>query len=101
MPRDGFNFRSGEAISQQRGIFAVEGHFHSPFRSCEMRGRLRNGTHVLKGGFAAAKPPAKWVFGFENWSFKALGISQPISHYKRGEMALVCQGVVSQLRKFS
>ena len=82
MPRDGFNFRSGEAISQQRGIFAVEGHFHSPFRSCEMRGRLRNGTHVLKGGFAAAKPPAKWVFGFENWSFKALGISQPISQLR-------------------
>ena len=37
MPRDGFNFRSGEAISQQRGIFAVEGHFRSPFRNCEMR----------------------------------------------------------------
>ena len=83
MPRDGFNFRSGEAISQQRGIFAVEGHFHSPFRSCEMRGRLRNGTRVPKGGFAAAKPPVKWVFGCKNWSFKALGISQPISQLRK------------------
>ena len=28
-------------------------------------GRLRNGTRVPKGCFAAAKPPAKWGFGCE------------------------------------
>ena len=67
--------------------------------------QLRNGTHVPKGGFAIAKPPAKWVFGCENWSFKALGISQPISQLQNEvggcEMALMFQGVGSQLRKFS
>nr|CAN60793.1 hypothetical protein VITISV_015830 [Vitis vinifera] len=66
---------------------------------------LRNGTHVPNGGFAAVKPPAKWGFSYENWNFKALGISQPISQLRNEvggcEMALVCQGVVSQLRKFS
>ena len=37
MPRDGFYFRSKWSISQQGVDFAVEGHFRSPFRSCEMR----------------------------------------------------------------
>ena len=95
MPRDGFNFRNREAFSQWRGIFAA----------AKWGGRLRNGTHVPKGGFTAAKPPTKWVFGCENWSFKALGISQPISQLRNEgggcEMALVCQGVVLQLRNFS
>ena len=66
---------------------------------------LRNGTRVLRGGFAAAKPAAKWGYGYEIGIFKALGISQSISQLRneaRGcEMALVCQGGVLQLRKFS
>ena len=55
MPRDDFYFHSRWSISQQEVDFAVDGHFRSPFRSCEMR-----------------------VEGCE--------------------MALVCQGVVLQLR---
>ena len=102
MPRDGFNFRSGKVISQQGVDFAAKGHFCSPFHSCEMRGGgLRNGTRVPRSGFAAAK----WGYGCEIGIFKALGISQSISQLRneaRGcEMALMCQGSVSQLRKFS
>ena len=37
---------------------------------------LRNGTRVPKGCFVAAKHPAKWGFGGENWNFNALEISQ-------------------------
>ena len=66
-------FRSREAFSQWRGIFVAH------FAAAKWERRLRNGTHVPKG---AAKPPAKWVFGCENWSFKALGISQPISQLR-------------------
>ena len=66
---------------------------------------LRNGTRVPKGGFAAAKHPAKLGYGCENWRFHALGISQPFRSCEMEllccEMALVCQEVVSQLRKFS
>ena len=69
-------FRNREAFSQWRGIFVAH------FAAAKWGRRLRNGTHVPKGGFATAKPPAKWVFGCENWSFKALGISQPISQLR-------------------
>ena len=109
MPRDDFNFRSGEAISQQKGIFAVEGHFRSPFcspfRNCEirsggcemalvcqgvvlqLRNPLRNGAMAVKMGFSRL------------WGFRRAFRSYEM---RRGcEMALVCQGVVSQLRKFS
>ena len=52
-----------------------------------------------RGGFAAAKPAAKWGLGYENEIFKALGISQRVSQLRNGgmgcEMALVCQRVVS------
>ena len=66
---------------------------------------LRNGTCVPKGCFAAAKHPAKLGFGCENGVFKALRISQPFCSCEMRvggcEMALVCQEVFSQLRKFS
>ena len=68
-------------------------------------GRLRNGTRVPRGGFAAAKHPAKLGYGCENWRFHALGISQPFCNCEMEflccEMALVCQEVFSQLRNFS
>nr|CAN67104.1 hypothetical protein VITISV_022941 [Vitis vinifera] len=91
---------SRKAFSQRGVDFAEEGNFRSPFRSCEMGVRvLRSGTHVPKGGFAAAKHPAKWGFGCENWRFHALGISRPFHSCEMGvlccEMALVCQEGVS------
>ena len=51
--------------SQFGGHFEAKEHFCrpfcSPFYSCEMRGvELRNGTRVLRGGFTAAKHPAKF-----------------------------------------
>ena len=98
-------------FSQRRGNFAANAWFRSGWAILQPISQLRNeegglrkGTHVPKGGFAAVKPPTKWVFGCENWSFKALGISQPISQLQNEggcEMALMCQGVVSQLLKFS
>ena len=71
---------------QRRGVFAVEGQFRiggvfsqailQPILQLQNEGvRLRNGTHVPRGGFAAAKPPAKWGYGCEIGIFKALGIS--------------------------
>ena len=97
------HFPNNGSFSRRRAIFVA--HFAAHFVAAKWGVGLQNGTHVPNGGFTAAKPPAKWVFGCENWSFKALGISQPISQLRkeRGgyEMALVCQGVVSHLRKFS
>ena len=56
---DGFNFRSGEAISQQKGIFAVEGHFRSPFcspfRSYEMRGEAAKWHSCAKWWFRSCE----------------------------------------------
>ena len=70
MLRDGFNFHSREAISQQRGIFVVEGHFRNPFRSCEMAlvcqmvvSQLRN---PLRNGSLAAKIGVLKLWGFRN-----------------------------------
>ena len=56
-------FRSGWVLSQPISQLRNEG------------GGLRNGTRVLRGGFAAAKPAAKRGFGCENGIFEALGIS--------------------------
>ena len=56
---DGFNFRSGEAISQQKGIFAVEGHFRSLFRSCEMRGEAAKWHSCAKGWFCSCETPCE------------------------------------------
>ena len=51
MPRDGWSFRSGEAISQQGVNFAAERHFRSPFHSCEMsRGGGCEMALVCQGG---------------------------------------------------
>ena len=63
-------------------IFAVDGHFRSGRRISQRRvnfttisqlqnegTELRNGTRVPIGGFAAAKPPAKWGLGCENGDF--------------------------------
>ena len=95
---------------------ATEGHFRNPFRSCEWgycatkwhscaKGVFRSCETPYEIGLRAAKHPAKWGFGCENWIFYALGISQPFQSHEIGvggcEMALVCQEVVSQLRKFS
>ena len=63
---------------------------------------LRNGTRVPKGGFVAAKHPAKWGFGCEIGSFYA---SQPFRSYKKPcEIRLwllnwdfLCFAAVSQL----
>ena len=90
-----FDFRGGGSISQRRGFFVEKGHFHSPFRSCEMGGTmLQNGTRVPKGCFAAAKYPEKWGFGSEIGIFYASGISQPFHNCEMRllccEMALVC-----------
>ena len=72
-------------FSQGRGVFAVGGQFRSggafsqPISQLQNEGGLRNGTRVPKGGFATAKPVAKWGYGCEIGIFKVLGISQSIS----------------------
>ena len=77
-------------FSQQRGIFATDGQFRSggvfsqavlqPISQLQNEGvGLRNGTHVPRSGFAAAKPTAKWGYGCKIGIFKALEISQSIS----------------------
>ena len=56
-----------------RNHFATENHFRSrvpisqPISQLRNEGmELRNGTRVPRGGFTAAKPPAKWGCGYEN-----------------------------------
>ena len=60
-------FRSGWAFSQQMVHIAASGGFHSgwaflqPISQLQNEGGgLRNGTHVPRGGFAAAKHPTKF-----------------------------------------
>ena len=88
MSRDGFNFRNRGAISQRIGIFAAH------FAAAKWERETKKWHSCAKG----------WGYGYENWIFKALGISQSISQLRneaRGcEMALVCQWGVSQLWKF-
>ena len=50
MPRDGFNFHSRWAILQQMVDFAADGHFRSPFCSCEMRVKGCEMALVCQGG---------------------------------------------------
>ena len=75
---------------QRRGVFAVEGQFRiggvfsqailQPISQLRNEGiGLRNGTHVPRSGFAAAKLAAKWGYGCEIGIFKALEISESIS----------------------
>ena len=65
--------RSLEATSRSRANFTA---ISQPISQLQNEGvELRNGTHVPRGGFAAAKPPAKWGYGCEIGIFKALGIS--------------------------
>ena len=107
------------------GRFHIKGAFSQPISQLRNEGGgLRNGTRVPRGGFAAAKIFAEGVmrlqnhfaakglfrsgglisqqlpWGCKNWSFKALGISRPISQLRNEvggcEMALVCQRSVSQ-----
>ena len=77
-------------FSQRRGVFVVEGQFCiegvfsqailQPISQLQNEGvGLRNGTHVPRSGFAAAKPTAKWGYGCKIGIFKALEISQSIS----------------------
>ena len=47
------HLRNG-SVATKMGVFR-RGGFRKAFRSCEMRGGLRNGTRVPKGCFAAAK----------------------------------------------
>ena len=100
------------SFSQQTGIFAVgrevdfaaRGRFHS-------RGHFGN---IFTAHFAVAKlgyRAAKWhscANGFlqlRNGGFQGMEVSQPFRSCEMGvrgcEIALVCQGVTSQLRKFS
>ena len=55
--------------------------------------------------FAAAKHPSKWRLGCEMEDFQGMEVSQPLRSCETGvracEMALMCQGTSSQLRKFS
>ena len=99
MPMDGFNFRSGEVISQQRGIFAVRGHFRSPFRSYEIRGgcemalvcqrvvsQLRN---LLWNGSLAAKIGVLKLWGFRS-PFRSYEMREGLrngTHVPRGGFA--------------
>ena len=82
------SFRNQRGISQLRGIFVANGKkmetFSQPISQLRNEGGgLRNGTSVLRGGFAATKPPAKWGCGCENVIFQALGISQSISQLRK------------------
>ena len=66
---------------------------------------LRNSTHVPKGGFTTAKHPSEWLIGCEMEDFQGMEVLQPFrsceTSVRACEMALVCQGTFSQLRKFS
>ena len=87
-------------FSQQMVDFAADGHFHSPFCSCEMMvegyemalvcqgvaSQLRN--HLRNGG-AAAKIG---VFRCREFRRAFCNYEMRVEGY---EMALVCQGVVS------
>ena len=82
------SFRNQRGISQLRGIFVANGKkmetFSQPISQLRNEGGgLRNGTSVLRGGFAATKPPAKWGCGCENVIFQAWGISQSISQLRK------------------
>ena len=106
-PSDGWACRRGGAFSQQGLIFIAEGYFRSPFHSCEMG-----------GGAAKWHSCAKWWFrscemglGLRNGAWAAKLRFLKLGWFHRGfrsceigvwgcKMALVCQGVISQLRKF-
>ena len=62
-------------FSQQRGVFAAGGQFRSGGAFSQPISQLRNDTRVPRGGFVAAKPTAKWGYGYEIGIFKALEIS--------------------------
>ena len=77
MPRDGFNFRSWGSISQRKVDFAAEGHFRSPFYSCEMRSGgcemalvcqrvVSQLWNTLWNGALAAKIGVLKLWGFRN-----------------------------------
>nr|CAN64577.1 hypothetical protein VITISV_033754 [Vitis vinifera] len=56
----GGGFRRGGRISQRRVNFTT---ISQPISQLQNEGtELRNGTRVPIGGFAAAKPPARWGF---------------------------------------
>ena len=55
------HLRNGGAAAKI-GVFRCGG-FRRAFRSCEMKGRLRNGTRVPKGCFTTAKIFAEGVQG--------------------------------------
>ena len=64
------------SFSLQIGNFATRGGFRSRWAFSQpisqLRnegGGLKNGTRVPRGGFAAAKPLAKWGCGYENANF--------------------------------
>nr|CAN73307.1 hypothetical protein VITISV_043766 [Vitis vinifera] len=81
-PLKGYSVLAPLSHQRRRGVFVVErqfrsrGAFSQPISQLQNEGvGLRNGTRVLRGGFAAAKPAAKWGYGYEIGIFKALGIS--------------------------
>ena len=85
-------FRNEVPFSQPRAVFAT--HFTAvKWHSC------------AKGCFVGVFPTTKWGLGCEIEFLKGLVISHRISQLRNGgigcEMALVCQGGVSQLWKFS
>ena len=107
MPRDGFYFRSKWSISQQGVDFAVEGHFRSPFRSCEMRlegceialvcqgvvSQLWN--HLRNGGMAAK------IGVFKLWGFRSCEIQGGLrngTHVSRGCFAEGVHGAAKSFR---
>ena len=64
------------SLAMKIGVLKFWG-FRSPFRSCEMKGGLRNGTRVPMGGFVATKIFAERGHGAEK-SFCSQGaFSQP------------------------
>ena len=65
------------SLAVKIGVLKLWG-FRSPFHSCEMKGGLRNGTRVPRGGFAVAKIFAEREHGTAK-SFRNQGaFSQPM-----------------------
>ena len=90
-------FRRWGVISQRSPLFAANGHFRSPFRSCEKRGAAKwhSCAKGVSQGFSQLRNEA-WAAKMSFWG---------PWWFRRGfrscEMELVCQRWVSQLRKFS